>query len=496
MQQSSGKNPEEQAAIEEAERTFGTYELKNDTDYQVPETMQVNFNKKRQQMVLLEGSIHKLKVDFNTKIGELKERKQEIISRVDVLNTRLGEINTELGTPEHLTLPQIDEALEYPQKFFDVSNQDIEDFRSLKIQREADALAEKKAGGKKKKMTEAEKEKEAQEKAAAEVAAAEAEKAARAEAERKRLLDWSTLNTVPRNTVKTQETTLDNEMRQILQIELEYEKEQIKNEIDTLINDFDTEIKEMQKEKYRLESDLKNADMKLILLFEELIILKQEEPKDQRLTRELGQCRQEKGMIMNQIQEITRKLKEKKKEIERMKLEEDALLSKFHSFCPEGNDKYEKIRKFYERITKRKRKPEKVEKEDGDEDEDEEEAEEEFEEEEEDDEEDVEIASLPQEEYKIDEIEKLREERMVLHDEKDKIQVYIAELEQQSKKLANSERNINDQLEETELEISDFQKEKLAKLNQLAVSVVLKVKQLQNLVEDREKVGQWMNIRQ
>ena len=54
----------------------------------------------------------------------------------------------------------------------------------------------------------------------------------------------------------------------------------MKGEIDTLINDFDNEIKEMQKEKYRLESDLKNADLKLILLFEELILLKSVEDRD------------------------------------------------------------------------------------------------------------------------------------------------------------------------------------------------------------------------
>jgi len=47
-----------------------------------------------------------------------------------------------------------------------------------------------------------------------------------------------------------------------------------------LLADFDSEIKEMQKEKYRLESDLKNAEIKLILLFEELILLKSMEQKD------------------------------------------------------------------------------------------------------------------------------------------------------------------------------------------------------------------------
>ena len=46
------------------------------------------------------------------------------------------------------------------------------------------------------------------------------------------------------------------------------------------MNSFDDEIKDMQKEKYRLESDLKNAEMKLILFYEELVLLKSMESKD------------------------------------------------------------------------------------------------------------------------------------------------------------------------------------------------------------------------
>ena len=70
------------------------------------------------------------------------------------------------------------------------------------------------------------------------------------------------------------ETELDDEYDHIMRIELEYEKQQLKSESEQLVSDFDAEIKEMQKEKYRLESDLKNAEIKLILLFEELILLK------------------------------------------------------------------------------------------------------------------------------------------------------------------------------------------------------------------------------
>jgi len=286
-------------------------------------------------------------------------------------------------------------------------------------------------------------------------------------------------------------------MKMIRQIELKYEKDHVKEEVDTLINNFDEEIKEMQKEKYRLESDLKNADMKLILLFEELILLKSMEHKDQELTRKLGGCRQEKGLILKQINDITKSLKEKQKEIDRITESEENLKAKFHELCPEGSEKYDEIRKFFEKITKKRRKVEKVEKEDGDEDDDEEAVEEEeYEEDEEDDDDDTNIVGLSQEEYKIDEIEKLRDDRLELYEDKTKISCAIGELEKTRKSLESQEKKINGELMETEEEIGDFEKEKMAKLNQLDVSVVLRIKQIQNLMQDNDRVQHWYNIRQ
>jgi len=57
--------------------------------------------------------------------------------------------------------------------------------------------------------------------------------------------------------------------------------------------------------------------------------------------------------------------------------------------------------------------------------------------------------------------------------------------------MEGKQRTIDSELRETESQISDFQKEKMAKLNQLHVAVVLKVKQLQNLMRDNNAVGKW-----
>ena len=71
-----------------------------DDGYEVPESEQVDSKKKRQQMILLEGSIHKIKVDFNIKVNDLRVRKKDIISTVKRLYERLNVINEELKTPE------------------------------------------------------------------------------------------------------------------------------------------------------------------------------------------------------------------------------------------------------------------------------------------------------------------------------------------------------------------------------------------------------------
>jgi hypothetical protein len=83
-------------------------------------------------MVLLEGSIHKLKVDFNQKIQELKIRKREIVDHITGLNTRLGYINIELDIKEEPFVPQIDMESEYPENFFEIKDEDINEFKARK----------------------------------------------------------------------------------------------------------------------------------------------------------------------------------------------------------------------------------------------------------------------------------------------------------------------------------------------------------------------------
>lgn len=73
-------------------------------------------------------------------------------------------------------------------------------------------------------------------------------------------------------------------------MELNYEKEQLIKSINDQIVEFDTELTELSKEKYRLESDIKQAEMKLVIYYEELIQLNGMEERDNELTEALAMC--------------------------------------------------------------------------------------------------------------------------------------------------------------------------------------------------------------
>jgi hypothetical protein len=76
-------------------------------------------------------------------------------------------------------------------------------------------------------------------------------------------------------------------------------------------------------------------------------------------------------MISQSIKDITTDLAKKTKEIDEIREKQDILMAKFHAECPPDHEKYPEVSAFFEKRTKKRRKPEKREKNEDDEDEDE-----------------------------------------------------------------------------------------------------------------------------
>ncbi|CAM9794041.1 unnamed protein product, partial [Choristocarpus tenellus] len=85
------------AAIALAEANMGDYKLKSSPDYEVPEETQLNVDKKQQEMVLLEESMHAMKARFNQRFLALRGIKCEIMGTVWEDNRRLEEIRAGLN---------------------------------------------------------------------------------------------------------------------------------------------------------------------------------------------------------------------------------------------------------------------------------------------------------------------------------------------------------------------------------------------------------------
>ena len=233
-------DPEDVKTLQAASRSsYGDYKLKMASDYIVPEKERINAEKKRQQMILLENSIFNLKSDFNKKLEELKlVRKTSIIELCKEKNKRLDKINKELGIEEELFYPTIDEEVEYPENHFNVTMEDVVDFAHKKA-KDSKVVAKKSMFGSKK---------DDNVKSAAELEAVAFEKLYREEQEKNKVEEVKDdvrkfKDRLTRQ--KPNETETDLEMRKIKQIELEYEKQEIKKVLDEAIESFDLEISDL-----------------------------------------------------------------------------------------------------------------------------------------------------------------------------------------------------------------------------------------------------------
>merc|ERR1712060_166676 len=99
--------------------------------------------------------------------------------------------------------------------------------------------------------------------------------------------------------------------------------------------------------------DLKNADMKLLVLYEELLTLNELEEKDEELLRKATKCRQDKTSIMHQIKECQDQLGEKKTEIEQWHNAEQSLQAEFTELVGENSPFLGALLKIYKRKVKR-----------------------------------------------------------------------------------------------------------------------------------------------
>eukprot|EP00928_Gymnodinium_smaydae_P086447 TRINITY_DN7056_c0_g1_i3.p1 TRINITY_DN7056_c0_g1~~TRINITY_DN7056_c0_g1_i3.p1 ORF type:complete len:1947 (-),score=421.95 TRINITY_DN7056_c0_g1_i3:144-5984(-) len=500
------EDPRDLEAIAHAEATLGNFMLKTSDSYQVPENQRMNAEKKRRQMFLLEESSHAIRTEFNHRVLALRDFRQQVKQEVKRDLAALHEIDQQLGTTTEWINGLLDDPpdapTEFPERRFDITEAQLKSYiaevngtpideAQVKDEEEDDEEA----------YDEEDDEDQDDGEDYGEEGADDVPKARRKSRRRTTNAGKSGMAKVALSgrsalasrrisrlalragLLKGASSGLGKAVFDEARARLWHDKAQLEDHIRQVIDTFNSAVASIAKEKAKLESDLKNADLKLLVLFDELLTLNELEAKDEALLQKATKCRQDKAQIMHQIKECQDQLGEKKTEIEQWHTEEQSLQAEFTELVGETSPFLGALLKIYKKKVKRKnlkKGGDMGDDDDEDEDEDEEDDDEDEDDEDEDDEEEV---GPPQgcDVQIYESVIDLREKRLDMEEALQEIQRAVEELKRTHKKLLDDERKINKDQTATDAEIQQFQTDKQRKLNQIPIVFALRLSQVQCL---------------
>ncbi|XP_046572732.1 cilia- and flagella-associated protein 44-like isoform X2 [Haliotis rubra] len=488
------EDPADVSGIKEAKENMGDYKLKTAPDYVVPDHLRMNVEKARGRLLVLKDLIHEHKYNFNVKLLALRDKKIRIIEDIHNHVHQLHNVQTRLSPDRHQPIPAIPEMHmeELPEKRMEYTRETLLQFKK---DMESQRLAEQKnkaggsgfgagfggfggggGGGEQKAPTSTTHHRISPPPATKQSSLLSAPK--------------TEASTVSAGTEGEEELSpLEQQIRQIEEIRLTYEQDDLLNKIEELVKNFDAELRLLRHDKFELDIVMKNADLRQVTLFEELVLLKEYEKSEDVLAAKVTGKQQEKLEMQNKILEVQGKMDAKKKDIEKLQEKERTLHATFVTSLGDNNKFADYLTKVFKKKIKRtKKKTAEGDGSDEDSDEDSDDESDWEESDEESDEEaggfDLDVCPPGCDQTLYDNTCQLREKRLdleeALAEEKKNQDTMKKELEGLNKKA----RVIDAALKTAQNDLEAFQLEKQQKLNELDVVVTLKLNQIQYMVNN------------
>jgi len=473
-------------AIQYAEANMGDFKLKSSADYEVPEDQQINAEKKRRQMLLLEESTHAIRMRFNKRFLQLRDKKLNIIREIAKDNERIKEIDAKLKkiNPSHKEStndywqPEIDatEWRDHRHKFTQAElvafGVELETKDILVANPPAQTFVTPEMQAK----TEMEEEQPPE---------TEEEKMEKAISDTKKLCQ-DAIETLPAWELSTQPSIVQHpdlqaEENERAMVVLGAEREALLKKREDNVQTFDEALFELRAERANTTADLKAADLRMLVLYQELELLQNFEAKDQALTAKLEKAKIDKNVVRTSISDCQAKLSAKKAEIEVWEDQASAIQKEFYSLCPETHQFHQQLLKIFKRKVKKSKKRQlgADEDEDDDEEEDWSDSDDDFDSDMDDDEEEIDDSCPAGCDMALfEQVLELRDKRCEKEEKLQEFQKNVDELKRNHERHMQREKQIDKELKNTEKEIRSFQTEKLARLNQLDVVISLKLNQL------------------
>ncbi|KAL4229263.1 hypothetical protein ACF0H5_012303 [Mactra antiquata] len=480
------EDPADISAIKEAKDNMGDYKLKTANDYVVPDHLRMNVDKARGRLLVLKHLIHENKYEFNQRLLALRDKKINVIEEIKDLISELESVHSRINADLVKPIPPAPTMHpdEMPEKKLEYTRDTLVAFKREMSDK---AAAAKKGGqdgggfggfggfgggGNETKKPEL--------------------RSTSPSLTQKQSTTVSTTKPSdeeysPEDIEEEELSPLELQIKQAEAIRLSYEQDRLLSRINELVKNFDAELRLLRHDKFRMDIVMKNADLRQVTLFEELVLLKEYEKREDVLAEKVTNKQQEKLDMQAKIVDVTSKLEVKKKDIEKLQEREKALNAQFLASLGENNKFADYLTKVFKKKIKRSKKKA-TEGDDDDEDSDEDSDDDSDWDEDEDDEEsetggyDLDICPPGCDQNLYEATCQLREKRLdieeALVEEKKTNDTLKKELDGFHKKS----KVIDNGLKTAQLDLEAFQLEKQQKLNELDVVVSLKLHQIQYMI--------------
>ncbi|XP_060551905.1 LOW QUALITY PROTEIN: cilia- and flagella-associated protein 44-like [Ruditapes philippinarum] len=479
------EDPADISAIKEAKDNMGDYKLKTANDYVVPDHLRMNVDKARGRLLVLKDLIHENKYEFNQRLLAMRDKKIQTIEEIKDLITELELVHSKMEASLIKPVPPVPvmHPDEMPEKKLEYTRETLVAFKKEMAEKASSKKGNQESGGfggfggfgggaapdKKSELRSSSPTMTHKQSTTVSTARAVDDTDANMEGEEEEL------------------SPLEAQMKQAEVIRLTYEQDRLLNRINELLKNFDAELRLLRHDKFRLDITMKNADLRQVTLFEELVLLKEYEKREDVLAEKVTNKQQEKLDMQAKIVDVTSKLEVKKKDIEKLQEREKALHAQFVASLGENNKFGDYLTKVFKKRIKRSKKKA-TEGDDDDEDSDEDSDDDSDWDEDEDDDEsetggyDLDICPPGCDQNLYEATCQLREKRLdieeALVEEKKTNDTLKKELDSFHKKS----KVIDNGLKTAQQDLEAFQLEKQQKLNELDVVVSLKLHQIQYMI--------------
>ncbi|NXQ09745.1 CFA44 protein, partial [Peucedramus taeniatus] len=320
------ENSRDSEEIKEARENIGCYRLKTATNYTLTEDEHISTEKKMMQLAILEDLIYMTKVDMNKEIVSLRDFKVSTIDEIKSLVKEVKSIQASLDASEHLPIPLIPQLHpdEVPEKIVEY-NSDV----LLKFKEEQEAKAELK---------------EPLEGCPSSRAfrhvflqtppVEEGDPMAQAG-------DASAVVTGEQEAFemeKAEPTEMELEILKREKIKNLYLQETLIKKINTLVINFDAELRLLRHKKLKMDVQMKSADLRCITCCEELLILKKLEIHEDLLEEQICALINKQEDIHSKLKRCLAQLEDRKCEIVMLEEREKALYASFEASLGENNE--------------------------------------------------------------------------------------------------------------------------------------------------------------